>query len=269
VIDAGSFVFDQPQFAAVVHPTTGSVVAAALITSSSGLELVPASRSLTLAVAAGEPGFAGRLGVVAVGDDAATADAAGITVNARSALAGFPTGLDPDGPASVALPNVFPFAVTLDERAGSPLAAAMVWGLRIRGGGDIGAVPAVAPANEWTIVAGPPATPDRLHLVIANPSDSPVVVRCRLFTPNAAIDPPGLAALTILPGRAVSIVLSQAAVVPVGVELTSTGPAIAAAIVGVSGNGPATAVYGLAGVAEASPRPVDVEVDPRAGADAR
>ena len=270
VVDAGDFVFDKAHFAAVVAPTTGSIVAAAVASTPTGVDVVPASPPLTSGVAVGEPTRGGTLEIVAVGDDPATVDAATITAAARSAMTGFPPTLDPDGPASIVLAQAGPVAVQLDERSGAPLAAALSWALPTTHGGDIAIGPAVPPAARWTFVAGPPlAAPGHLGLVLANPGDRPVVVKIRLFTPSGEVDPPGLQALTVLPGRVVAVPLGAAKVLPVGAEITTDGSPVAAVMVGAEGLGLASTVFAIEGTPSMPVGDVAIETQPRAGVDAR
>ena len=224
---------------------------------------------MTNAVAVGQPSIGGQLEIVAVGDDPATVDAASITPAARSAMNGSPSSLDPDGPASIGLTSSGPYGVQLLERTGAPLAAALSWALPVTHGGDIAIAPAVPAAARWMMVAGPPvATPAHLGLLIANPGERPVVARIRLFTPTSEIDPPQLQALTILPGRVVSLPLGAAKAVPVGVEITTNGLPVAAAIVGAEGLGITSVVFTVEGTASTPAGDVAIETQARAGVDA-
>jgi hypothetical protein len=270
VIDAGDFVFDKAHFAAVVSPTTGSVVAAAVASTPTGVDVVPAAAPLTSGVAVGQPSRGSRLEIVAIGDDPATVDAATITGAARSATIGFPPTLDPDGPASIVLPLAGPVAVQLLERSGAPLAAALSWALPVTHGGDVAVVPAVPAAARWAFVVGPPlAAAAHAGLVLANPGDRPVVVKIRLFTPNAEVDSPNLQALTVLPGRVVSLPLGVANALPVGAEITTDGSPVAAVMVGAEGSGIASTVFAIEGSSSTPVGEVAIETQPRAGVDAR
>lgn len=263
----GDFVFDKPALGAIVRTMTGAVVADVLSVSARAASLIPATPPLREGIVAGVALGASRLSMVAIGEDPATIDASTLRSDDRGTTRGFPPGLDPFAPVSLTIPGPGAFAVSLSGREGSPFVAALGWGLPVRGGSDAAGIPVGTVSSRWLAVAGPPSTGSSVRIVVSNPSDEPVRVRARLLTQTGLQAPSTLTNLTLAAGRVISFVLG----VPhatVGVEIVSEGGSVGFALVGSSGAGAATLLYGMAGVPAAARGRPGVELDARAGVSA-
>jgi Family of unknown function (DUF5719) len=268
VLRAGDYVFDKARFAAVVRTTTGSVVADALVQSGTSGMIVPASAPQTEGAAVASAVKGARLEVVAVGDDPSTVEAATITPRSRGTTAGFPPGLDADAPAFVRFGGAGPFAVSLDDREGSPFSAALMWGVPAVSGGDYASVPVSRATARWVGVIGPPAgRASGFKLVVVNPGSTAITMRIRLLGTAGEVPAGTLASVTLAGGRVSSYSLSGVRGRTVGVEITADGP-VGASLLGFGGRGIGSFLYACGGRSSEPAASLAIHVDDRAGVDA-
>jgi hypothetical protein len=260
----GDFAFGARNVTAVVHATSGRIVAEGLLRSAQGVEFLPGQTPSDQMVAvAGQSGSGGAAGVTVIGQDDAGMDARLISAVSQASIPGFPPSLPPAGGRYFGIPDqgngaaaAYAFSVTV----GSPIVASTSW-LTSRGTAQEQAVlPGVVPSTRWGGVLGAFQPASVTRAVIVNPGGVPSLVHVTTFGPGgqSAQD------VSIPAGRLVDLPIGKG-IGTFAVLVDADGPVVLALQNSTFAAGYQARSVAIAGESFNAATPEAVALDPRVG----
>jgi hypothetical protein len=260
----GDFAFSARNVTAVVHATSGRIVAEGLLRSTQGVEFLPGQApSDEMIAVAGQSGSGTGVGLTVIGQDDAGIEARLINAVAQTSVPGFPPSLPPAGGRYLVIPDqgngaaaAYAFRVTV----GSPIVAGTSW-ITSRGTAQEQAVlPGAVPSTQWgaVLAAFQPASVTRA--VIVNPGGVPSLVHVTTFGPS------GVSAqdVSIPAGRLIELPIGKGTGI-FAVFVAADGPVVLALRNSTFAAGSQASSVAVAGESFVAATPEAVAIDPRAG----